>query len=53
MRVKSRCTLNIANLLLISRLDESSYGGINELLWVRQFQEDSSQVVTFFSKYIR
>ena len=43
--------LNFAKLLLISGLDESSYGGINELLWVPQFQEGSSQVVTFFSKY--
>ena len=46
-------TSRFTNLLLISRLNESSYGGINELLWVLQFQEDSSQVVTFFSKYIR
>lgn len=44
--------LDIAKLLLVSRLDKSCYGGINELLWVLQFQKDPSQAVIFFTNVV-
>ena len=37
---------------LQTRLDKSYYGGINELLWVLQFQKDPSQAVIFFTNVV-